>query len=395
MASCVTTNLLLNPSHGQALHKRGHLEFRSRSGTLSGLFLSLAKPSHRQYGLGTSRSRIAFVSSCQHPPAGIPVAINLTTVGSGLLHCLEDKPEEFATLALQAAWETSENILHGSLDGNRVATARHQAVVEDIVYAWALAEAYCLNSSMQERMRQMLGRHGDGWLAQGTDGKQMVSSTYLLPGQDGLYLIGSVRFQQLQGTSTSKEDKNVPSTTLKRGVWWGGSHSAAARIDSNSDSSSSGRSGSGNGAFPLLVDYDSKRPSRMNRFGAARTYHMYADWGYFNRRMHLHRQGQPASAGAGVYTWDAGERESYYGSISKVWRYFENVPDELADMRSTAAPAVIHRHIRALFGDQDECITTLGAWSDMCDEARWFGRAVYDAEDFLLQQTDKGIHHLL
>ena len=39
---------------------------------------------------------------------------------------------------------------------------------------------------------------------------------------------------------------------------------------------------------------------------------------------------------------------------------------------------------RALFGDQEECITTLQAWQQMMHEAKWFGRALYDAEEVVL-----------
>lgn len=43
------------------------------------------------------------------------------------------------------------------------------------------------------------------------------------------------------------------------------------------------------------------------------------------------------------------------------------------------------RHCRALFGDAEECITTLQAWQQMTHEAKWFGRALYDAEDIVLR----------
>ena len=42
---------------------------------------------------------------------------------------------------------------------------------------------------------------------------------------------------------------------------------------------------------------------------------------------------------------------------------------------------------RALFGADEECITSLGAWQQMVTEARWVGRALYDAEDIALQHT--------
>ncbi len=44
-------------------------------------------------------------------------------------------------------------------------------------------------------------------------------------------------------------------------------------------------------------------PSRMSRQGAARTYHSYLNWGYFQRRMALQRSGEagadPASSSDG------------------------------------------------------------------------------------------------
>lgn len=39
---------------------------------------------------------------------------------------------------------------------------------------------------------------------------------------------------------------------------------------------------------------------------------------------------------------------------------------------------------RALFGEDEECITTMTAWQNMVAEARWVGRALYDAEEVVL-----------
>lgn len=45
-----------------------------------------------------------------------------------------------------------------------------------------------------------------------------------------------------------------------------------------------------------------------------------------------------------------------------------------------------HLLCRALFGSAGgECITTLAAWTVMCEEARSFGRALFDAEEIILQ----------
>ncbi|KAK9823830.1 hypothetical protein WJX72_005805 [[Myrmecia] bisecta] len=138
-------------------------------------------------------------------------------------------------------------------------------------------------------------------------------------------------------------------------------------------------------------------PSRLNREGAARTYHMYCYWGYMNRRMARLRQQEEASGVAptsGPYAFGdaSGVQSSSYGSMTNVWRYFENVPDAITSLRTGVAAAVADRHLRALFGDQEECITTLLAWQQMCHEARWFGRALYDAEEFVLQSSlDPGL----
>ncbi len=44
---------------------------------------------------------------------------------------------------------------------------------------------------------------------------------------------------------------------------------------------------------------------------------------------------------------------------------------------------------RALFGLEEECITSLAAWQHMCTEARWVGRALFDAEEVVLRSTQQ------
>ena len=46
---------------------------------------------------------------------------------------------------------------------------------------------------------------------------------------------------------------------------------------------------------------------------------------------------------------------------------------------------------RALFGDAEECITTIQSWQQMTHEAKWVGRALYDAEDIVLRALYPGI----
>ena len=53
------------------------------------------------------------------------------------------------------------------------------------------------------------------------------------------------------------------------------------------------------------------------------------------------------------------------------------------DLSATAASS----NFRALFGDEKESITTLWAWQHMLQEARWFGRALYDAEELIMRQS--------
>lgn len=95
-------------------------------------------------------------------------------------------------------------------------------------------------------------------------------------------------------------------------------------------------------------------PSRMSREGAARTYHMYTYWGYFNRRMSARRQLEqktmPGSKGStGIAFGDnSKQQKSYYGEMTNVWRYFENVPDAISDLRTREAAQVADRHLRSV-----------------------------------------------
>ena len=96
-------------------------------------------------------------------------------------------------------------------------------------------------------------------------------------------------------------------------------------------------------------------PSRMSREGAARTYHMYTYWGYFNRRMSARRQleqktmpGSIESTGI-AFGDNSKQQKSYYGEMTNVWRYFENVPDAISDLRTKEAAQVADRHLRSVF----------------------------------------------
>lgn len=62
----------------------------------------------------------------------------------------------------------------------------------------------------------------------------------------------------------------------------------------------------------------------------------------------------------------------------------------LAKVQLAALTSLQPQHFsncRALFGDEKESITTLWAWQHMLQEARWFGRALYDAEELIMRQS--------
>ena len=104
----------------------------------------------------------------------------------------------------------------------------------------------------------------------------------------------------------------------------------------------------------VLLHVQGSLPSRMSREGAARTYHMYTYWGYFNRRMSARRAlekgtmpGSKASSGI-AFGDNSKQQKSYYGEMTNVWRYFENVPDAISDLRTKEAAQVADRHLRSV-----------------------------------------------
>ncbi|DBA97322.1 TPA: hypothetical protein ACH3X1_015060 [Trebouxia sp. C0004] len=313
--------------------------------------------------------------------AGIPVSSANTTAGHSLWQTLQHKQLDFVPEVQKCLHELAAQSteMQGVQQEGVLVSTRRKALLEDILYYWAVAEAYLADASIQASFRQALGRTGTTLLAQGSDGIRLQSQVQLLDEQEGQYMIGSVQFAK-------------PGEALQRGA-----SSAQVDLQPGVSSRPSLDSVLGSVRGQALLDSQGSLPSRMSREGAARTYHMYTYWGYFNRRMSARRQleqktmpGSNESAGI-AFGDNSKQQTSYYGEMTNVWRYFENVPDAISDLRTKEAAQVADRHLRALFGDQEECLTTLLAWQQMTNEARWFGRALYDAEEIVLQSCR---HHM-
>ncbi|KAL3133149.1 hypothetical protein ABBQ38_007044 [Trebouxia sp. C0009 RCD-2024] len=315
--------------------------------------------------------------------AGIPVSAANTIAGQSLWQTLQHRQLDFVAEIKQCLHDLgAEGLSAPAQDGQEegiLVSTRRKALLEDVLYYWAVAEAYLTDTSLQASFREALGRTGTSLLAQGSDGIKLQSEVRLLDEQEGQYMIGSVQFTKpqktaQQGFTASHSDRDMPSASRPS-------------LDSVM----------GSVRGQALLDSQGSLPSRMSREGAARTYHMYTYWGYFNRRMSARRAlekgtmpGSKASSGI-AFGDNSKQQKSYYGEMTNVWRYFENVPDAISELRTKEAAKVADRHLRALFGDQEECLTTLLAWQEMTNEARWFGRALYDAEDLVLQSCR---HHM-
>lgn len=370
--------------------------------------------------------------------AGIPTCSKCTTVGVRLRSTLRNRPHEFVAVALQEVEEVfarpeptaaaalvsleekrKEESLRRQTSHYHSVRARLDALTNitrsfessqdppgpkgilnseakfeelaDVMYFWALAEAYLQHPQMQQDMRGSLQRDGSGAMAAGDDGLELRSRVQLLDGPfyEGQYLIGSVNFVRsaASASSAAEDDQASPSGTLFWGGQennWEGKKLPVPSLDTVF--------GSSNGRMMMALEGDV--PARMQRAGAARSYMLYLNWGYFERRMTLRktrRGGEPPvpnqnSLPALGHKRDEQAKSSRYGmSAAAPWKYFENVPDELSNLRTTEAIAVAERHLRALFGDGEECLTTLQAWQQMTYEAKRFGRALFDAEDMVLQ----------
>jgi len=362
--------------------------------------------------------------------AGIPTCSKCTTVGVRLRSTLRNRPHEFVAVALQEVEEvfgrpepTAAAALVSLEEKRKVEMRRRQtshyhsvrarldALTEisrsyegspdppgpkgilnseakfeelaDVMYFWALAEAYLQHPQMQQDMRKSLEREGSGAMAEGEDGLELRSRVQLLDGPfyEGQYLIGSVNFVRSAtpaGSSNTEDEQASPSGTL----YWGGQESGWEEkkvpmplLDT--------LFGSSTGRMMLAIEGDV--PTSIKRRGALRSYDMYTKWGYFERRMSLRHREQRSQSTLLTLGLNQGARSNPDPPSAAPWKFFENVPDELSSLRTTEAIAVAERHLRALFGDGEECLTTLQAWQQMTYEAKRFGRALFDAEDMVLQ----------
>lgn len=62
--------------------------------------------------------------------------------------------------------------------------------------------------------------------------------------------------------------------------------------------------------------------------------------------------GSKASSGI-AFGDNSKQQKSYYGEMTNVWRYFENVPDAISDLRTKEAAQVADRHLRS--GSRKHC----------------------------------------
>ncbi|KAK9794604.1 hypothetical protein WJX73_006210 [Symbiochloris irregularis] len=344
---------------------------------LDGSFRASRTAPLRRWGRSLSSQRVRAESSSDHVfgekgyMAGIPMSSSHSASGARLRNTLLNRPHEFVALAVQELEDVVKELLNLVAAGGEVSTASSQAeVFQDVIYHWALAEAYL--PQMDSYMRAALGRSPSSRpLAAGDDGMLLASRVQLLnsPQYEGQYMIGSVRFNR-EAPSPSAQPEDAMQTikgmseglsSVSRGqLHWGGSPSTSWLKGGELQPALEAVFGSERARFMTSVQGDAL--SRMDRESAARTFHTFIE--------------QPIPL--------APPARSDYGDIAPVWRFFEQVPGHISSPRTVQAKEVATRHLRALFGSSSECITTLQAWQHMCIEARWFGRALYDAEQLVM-----------
>ena len=114
-----------------------------------------------------SRARRSLIASCAASPpedrqlcAGIPVSSANTTVGHSLWQTLQNNPLDFVPavqsclrdVALEAANTAAQNAESQGV----LASIRRKALLEDVLYLWAVAEACLADAALQASFRQGL-----------------------------------------------------------------------------------------------------------------------------------------------------------------------------------------------------------------------------------------------
>lgn len=88
--------------------------------------------------------------------AGIPVSPANTALGHQLWQVLRDQPGDFPTQAQSKLEDLSTQHAYSDEDTQSqhiLAAARQKGLIEDVMYYWALAEAYLADTNLQNSFR--------------------------------------------------------------------------------------------------------------------------------------------------------------------------------------------------------------------------------------------------
>lgn len=92
--------------------------------------------------------------------AGIPVSSANTIDGQGLWQTLQHQQLDFVPQVQKCLGELAAQSSHDSGQQDRVlASTRRTALLEDVLYYWAVAEAYLADTSIQALFRQAILMH--------------------------------------------------------------------------------------------------------------------------------------------------------------------------------------------------------------------------------------------
>eukprot|EP00884_Botryococcus_braunii_P011461 jgi/Botrbrau1/20315/Bobra.0560s0001.1 len=228
---------------------------------------------------------------------------------------------------------------------------------KDVMYCWAIAEAYLRHPIMHTAMKALLNRHPQQLLLPvGLDGMSLDSSVTLLDyNQQGKYLVGGVKFESV----------HLEPTALNA-VWRSQGQQATDKVFQLTSMNPTLP------VDPLIrelfgVEYVSDdQVLVLNRDLFSDKYLELVGLGYHERR---------------VATKLAFGDEDLLPLHKGVFDY---VPE--SNMASYEADHIAKRHANALFGLGDQpTITEWRRLRHMVYEARYFGRALQDAEQYVLQ----------